>query len=363
MCYTKIMKRFFSYVLSFSIICLLCFNLVGCFREEIIDPINPSTPITPPDTPTVETSINYVSLGDSIPAGFGLDGFNPDEYTFVNSSYTYLFKTMLEEEYDVVNAVTYAHSGDTSGNLLSLLTPLLSDELTEDNQTMKTNIQQADIITICIGANDILGPATDNLIDYIKGTIDITEYLDTGLQNLSNNFSTLVSTLQTLNPTCKLVFSSVYNPYKEFIDTTKSVSISMGYFPLTLGAEKLNEIGSIAEVYIDSGSVDITVSGQQSTKTISAGVNQIILDNITIDEENTVFKENCYLLDVKSCFDNYYDSKTENKYDIINCYLLSSSTAINFNEITTAIDPHPNTAGHELIFNLLNNWYNTNIEQ
>ena len=349
MCYNKIMKKFFSYLLSLPILCLLCLSLVGCLREMPTDTNDSTTP------PVVDTTINYVSLGDSIAEGYALTEYNQKSVDgFVPESYAQMFKSMLEEHYEEVNAVNYATAGDTSGDLLNLLTPLLSTELADDSQTMKTNIQNADIISVCIGANDILGPAIDNFAGYVMGSVDITQSLDAGLTVLSNNFKYVVTTLQTLNPTCKLVFLNVYNPYKEFMTTTKSVSISTGFFPITLDSAILNEIGSITEVYLDSGSTNVTVGGQQTTKTISAGVNQVI--ESTIENE-----ENCYLLDVKDCFDTYFQTKVdesaENKYDIVNSYLLSVDSAVNLDELTVAIDPHPNTEGHELIFNLLDDWY------
>ena len=349
------MKKFFSKLLSLSIICLLCLSLVGCFREMPTDNSDLETP------PVVDTTINYVSFGDSIAEGYALTGYNQKDLDgFVPESYAQMFKTMLEERYEEVNAVNYATMGYTSGDLLNLLLPLLSNELAGDSQAMKTNIQNADIISICIGANDILGPAIENLAGYVMGSVDITQYLDLGLMALSNNFDEIVSLLQTLNPTCKLVFLNVYNPYKEFITTTKSVSISTGFFPVTMDSALLNEIGTITEVYIDSGSVTITTGGQTTTKTISAGLNQIV-------ESSIRDKNNCYLIDVKDCFDTYYQTKVnegaENKYDIINSYFLSINSAINLEELEMAIDPHPNALGHELVFDLLEDWYDVNIAQ
>ena len=134
------MKKIFNCLLSLLIICLSCCSFIACSLIE------------KPEAPLIDAEVTYVSLGDSIAEGYSLDGYSAkDENGFVVGSYTHSFKTKLEKKYRVVHATNYATTGHTSGNLLSLLTPLTSNELNSTQLQMKNNIQQADIITICIG--------------------------------------------------------------------------------------------------------------------------------------------------------------------------------------------------------------------
>lgn len=288
--------------------------------------------------------ICYVSLGDSIAEGYALpDHDEKDADGFVKGSYAYMFKSNLESKYKKVKAVNYASSGLTSQQLLDSLKDLTGPELDESAKLVKSNIQQADIITISIGANDILGPATSQLVTFIASNSFNTSGLDQGLVNFENNLPEIISTLRKLNSYAKLVFLNVYNPYKEFIDVADDKKVSVqAFITLTVDANKIRTIGNIAEAYINSGS--FTISGTDGS--VDKGLNQIMQDVLTN-------KRNCYLVNVKQSFDKYYIDN--NKYDIVNASFLSFDT-ITTNDIEPATDPHPTTTGHELIFDLIKNY-------
>ena len=305
----------------------------------------------PPKTEVKET-VNYVSLGDSIAEGHGLPDYeaNKEGYKFVSGSYTNSFKEYLATKYKNVNAINYANSGDDSTDLLNMLNALNGASLSAENQEIKNNLQNADYITICIGANDILGPVTDNLLNFLVYNQDITSHLDSGIETFNTNFPKILSKLQTLNSNAKLIFSSIYNPYKEFIATQKNITVSVsGFTSYNVTSSKLNLIGKLSETYIDSGNVYNEAGAV--TKTLENGLNQII-------ENNIKNKNNCYLLDVKDCFDSYYT--TNNNYNIVKADILSHTTIeVTYNNITSKLfshlDPHPSELGHTEISKLLNN--------
>ena len=97
--------------------------------------------------------INYVSLGDSIATGCGLENYGSD-LDFVAGSYETLFKNFLETNVGDVNAESYAVDGHTASNLLNLL---------QTNSAARASIQSADVITVSIGGNDLLGHARANI--------------------------------------------------------------------------------------------------------------------------------------------------------------------------------------------------------
>jgi lysophospholipase L1-like esterase len=104
----------------------------------------------------------YVALGDSIPAGFGVDGI----------SYVNYLADYLRKDYDVrVEVENYARSGAKTSDLLEQL---------RKNPEIREAIKTADLITLWIGWNDMIYPLSsfesgvcggiDNL-DCIRGTV------------------------------------------------------------------------------------------------------------------------------------------------------------------------------------------------
>ena len=197
--------------------------------------------------------INYVSLGDSIAAGHTINeqwatnygegsqyGKNGNtETTLVPGCYTDLFKKDLEEKYGAANisVKSFARSGDTVEDLMAKLT----------HETVKNAIKEANIVTICIGANNVLQPAFGDLNTYIAtGSLASAEaIIAQNLNNLENDsypssYTALFNMLYNINPKAKYIFTTIYNPYKylwveeghngffkPLLDTIPSMTISI----------------------------------------------------------------------------------------------------------------------------------------
>lgn len=169
----------------------------------------------------------YVSLGDSIAAGHTIDdnwainygeasqyGVNGNmSTTIVPNSYTDLIRTELMTNYGVnkVSAKSFARSGDTVANLLGKL----------DHDVVRKAIAKANLVTICIGANDVLQPAMSHLDEYINtGDLSTLEAIvENNLSILStdsnaNSYTALFNKLNAINPNAQYIFTTVYNPYK-----------------------------------------------------------------------------------------------------------------------------------------------------
>jgi lysophospholipase L1-like esterase len=191
----------------------------------------------------------YISLGDSIAAGHTIDNYwkktplgivtdeegkihyqyegtksqytetltgasQPNQKTIiVNNSYTDRINKDLKTKYGTpkVYTLSFAHSGDTVANLISKL----------NHTRVQDAISKADIVTICIGANDILGHVYPALEPYItSGDLSQLEgdvkkslvALDT--DSNSNSYISLFNKLNSFNSNAKFVFTTVYNPYK-----------------------------------------------------------------------------------------------------------------------------------------------------
>lgn len=168
----------------------------------------------------------YVSLGDSIAAGHTINdewttnygegsqyGKNGNTSTaIVPESYTDLIKDELAVKYNNRSAVvSFARSGDTVADLMEKL----------NHERVQSSIKMAELVTICIGANDVLQPALMNLEQYIyTGDLSTIEAIvETNLARLNtdsdpNSYMSLLNRLNEINPNARYLFTTIYNPYK-----------------------------------------------------------------------------------------------------------------------------------------------------
>ncbi|MCL2378531.1 MAG: SGNH/GDSL hydrolase family protein [Defluviitaleaceae bacterium] len=144
------LKQRITAVLLLLIICII--PLTGCGFDE---PEIPYLPVMPPP-PEPQAPRVYIALGDSVPAGFGVA--YTERYTAL------LFEGLYERDY-VDKYVNFAEDGFTTTLLLDLLNNMSEDEL--------NLFQNAHLVTINIGGNDILTP----LIDYLPTPDDVMDII------------------------------------------------------------------------------------------------------------------------------------------------------------------------------------------
>jgi len=174
-----------------------------------------------------KAEIHYVSFGDSIAAGhtinaewelnygegsqYGKNGRT--ETVIVPGSYTDLIRRELVSIYGAnrVSAISFARSGDTVADLMEKLS----------HAVVIRAIEQADIVTVCIGANDVLHPALMELENYIQtGSLaDAEAWIASNMATLNDDsaatsFVSLLNRMADINPKAKYVFTTIYNPYK-----------------------------------------------------------------------------------------------------------------------------------------------------
>ena len=174
----------------------------------------------------VSGRMGYVSLGDSIAAGHTINadwasrygegsqyGKNGNTSTaIVSGCYTDIIVEELVSVYgDHAFVKSFARSGDTVADLMEKLT----------HETVRSAIKEARIVTICIGANDVLQPAMSRLDEYINtGSLASAEAtIEANMVRLAsdtaaNSYKALFDRLNEINPDAKYVFTTVYNPYK-----------------------------------------------------------------------------------------------------------------------------------------------------
>lgn len=262
----------------------------------------------------IDKDLKIVALGDSITRGYGLG--NPEKERF-----TALVAEQLEKIYNHVEVTNYAVDGMTSSGLLDLLESGGAEKLKE-----------ADIVMLCIGANNVLQYAADLFLhdntdiqklleaygsfllgdrsntdapQAVKAYFEkVTAYasspeftikLEDGLAKLREDIPVIISFIRKENPSAKIYFANVYSPYK-------GMNITLPY------VETILPLGDLSDQNVEK-------------------INKII-DDLKDAGGYTV-------VDVYTRFKN-------SREKIINAGLDLSTMNINF-------DPHPNKRGHALI--------------
>ncbi|WP_128895184.1 GDSL-type esterase/lipase family protein [Longirhabdus pacifica] len=190
------------------------------------------------ETPTVEMHemddmkmeeaavYKYVAFGDSITSGFE-PGWTPESvpYGFVERVYE---QALLQGRAEVNN---YGVLGIETDVLLRLLTAISTEntemtaeeiqanfydpkltEILSQLDVVKKNVQEADLITITIGGNDIID--LPNLLGE-KTQEEIAAVFTERLQAIGTNLAESLQILYTLNPDAKIVISDQYQPIPE----------------------------------------------------------------------------------------------------------------------------------------------------
>ncbi len=209
----------------------------------------------------IEWNLDYVSLGDSISKGYV---FPPAIEDHDETPYTEYLATDFGTIYPGSTVDSYQHSfeGDEVSHLLNKLTVGNPDY----DLNLVSDVENADIITVCIGGNNIMKAAK-----YYVGSIifvgDIYGYdfdnvnesiADGGMSDFEIDFPLLVAKLKELNSDSKIVFMTIYNPYNKghLGSTENEIDIDMhdfadGYLSDMNTIIRNNSIGNyeVADVY------------------------------------------------------------------------------------------------------------------
>lgn len=148
-----------------------------------------TTPTLSSAKPLKKTDIEYVSLGDSLAAGL-------TPYAKIDLGYAdFLFKRMEQSQYEV-EFNNFGVPGYTSVHLKN-------DVLY--NSAVIAKIKSADMITLNIGANDVL-PFVPGSPQHVPGAI----------QSVGQNLMIILATIDSLNPNVDVYVMGYYNPFPHY---------------------------------------------------------------------------------------------------------------------------------------------------
>ena len=168
-----------------------------------------------PTAAFAQNAISYVALGDSITTGYGL---GEGEQSFAEI-------IAAENGYELINL---AEDGATSADLLDVI----------QNEANAATLENADLITITIGGNDLMGALyeylaeeTDNTPEAVKTALEsadmatlssfagiiggfaASEQCKAALEAFVKNFDESILALRTMNNDVSIIVINQYNPY------------------------------------------------------------------------------------------------------------------------------------------------------
>ena len=215
---------------------------------------------------------SYVALGDSITTGYGLTGAENDSFAALVAN---------ENGYELTNL---AQDGATSTDLLEVV----------KSEANADTLKNADLITVTIGGNDLMGAlyqyladaynaangtdiSANDVQDALAGTSSeinqttmltfaagvITDFADSdaataALQNFGSNLDQIIAAIKSANQDVTIIVANQYNPYSyaaeeatDFIASYLAKTVANAF---EAGVQRLNsevfDAGEQAELYV-----------------------------------------------------------------------------------------------------------------
>ncbi len=337
-------RNVFNLIVCLVMAFLVMFVVTGCLENPDRDRIYDNSSINQSDNNGENgedsknenpTTINIIGLGDSIAAGYAVEGtdmyasytaFDGGEVGINEMCYTNIIATQFSGSYDTVNVKSYAQSGDKTSDLVAKF----------DNVNVANDIENANIITLCIGANNVLTVALDNMADYFAGFItidDVETLLQDGLANFKTDYDFIVPYLTQFG--AQIYVMTVYDPYYYFNvnDISFESEIIMGVNVKQQLKTKFDSIKSLAINYLN-----------QVNDYIKSSSNE----NVHIVDVNTIFK-NLTKSQYSLCINADSTRIQIATSDIVSIFLSHNLTSLSASQY---FDPHPTSLGQKYIANL-----------
>lgn len=160
----------------------VAFILMGCQEEGMLDKKH---------EPEAIEHAQVVGLGDSLTQGVG------DEEDF-GGYFGRVTKQLSEVEHvEQLHVVNFAKRGRTSKQLLKQL---------KENEEVRTQLKEADLIAFTIGGNDIMAVMKQHLFDLKK------QPFEEEAPKFKKRLHQILKELEQLNPKATIVLTGIYNP-------------------------------------------------------------------------------------------------------------------------------------------------------
>lgn len=168
--------------------------------------------------------LNYLALGDSLAAGV-------NENSEIGLGYADLIaKSYMDEQEGIQFNKGFSYPGYTTVNVLNDIVENVTKPIydlngqSEKTASIKQAIQEADLITLSVGANDILKYVTRSETGSI--TFDAAGVLK-GVQEVSSNYDKIFKTIYSINPNVDIIVMGLYNPFPAIQDPVIQTQLNM----------------------------------------------------------------------------------------------------------------------------------------
>lgn len=175
-------------------------------------------------------SLELVTLGDSLTEGIG-DSAN-------RGGYVPLAAEALRENENIRRVSTRNHgvSGDTTNDLLHLL---------EEDEEVQISLSQGNIVSITIGANDLVGRFRQVGLD---GEL---EDFEASLSDFEDNLNQIISEIRSHNEEATIYLFGIYNPYYYYFSEFEALQQVFDMWNEAIES-RADQEGNIRFVEIDS---------------------------------------------------------------------------------------------------------------
>jgi len=171
-------------------------------------------------TESAPQPLKYVALGDSIPYGY----YYTDLWNYLGGGTdTDSYAEQLARSLGVTS-IDFFDASVSGYNTV---------EVFDQIDTISAQISAADIITLCVGANDIMDAASRTLSGLQKYNINWS-VANTGRDSFELYWPQVIDKIETLNPDVTLVVMTIYNPYRL---TDSYYNLVDPYFSASSGAD------------------------------------------------------------------------------------------------------------------------------
>src|SRR5699024_4374557 len=177
--------------------------------------------VTSADNQPIE-EINYVALGDSLAEGYLA---YPEEGSNIGDGYPVFIQQGIEEKYDLTVNITNAGVG-------GYRTDNVYDDLIENVDEVMDSVEEAEVITLGAGANDVIQEVgIDKIATFDpNNTEEVEEMTATArdaIEEVKSNTKEILKMIESENQNAKIYVLGYYNALPHFSEGQQEVIVSM----------------------------------------------------------------------------------------------------------------------------------------
>ena len=140
-----------------------------------------------------QRELSVISIGDSLTEGVGDDE--------KDGGYTGVLEKSINENEQLVTIENFGKRGNRTDQLMKRL---------EEEEEVIQGVENADIILITIGANDVMKVFKDNFTD-----LELEKFTSEQIR-YEQRLTQILSTIQEMNPDASTYLIGFYNPFREY---------------------------------------------------------------------------------------------------------------------------------------------------